>query len=199
MRIAPFPAVVVATAVLTALTASVVRAAPPTEHYHFTFTCTATPASPDGVDCGVGPDGQPITHIDPNLCDIPGTLVDSQSGNVQLFADGTQKAEQSETYVFTSAPTGKSIESRSNAQLTQNTVPIVSADGKTISFIFAFKGVEQHLKLPDGTTLALDAGPNTITVTIDVATGAASFSVSERGRHANLYSQLCNVVVRALS
>ena len=169
-------------------------ATPPVQHEHFAFTCTATPSPP--TPCfGDGPFGQ--TEIDPDLCDISGSKTDSQAANLQLFADGTEKIEFKETYDFTSALTGKSIESRSDSQQTFNTVPI--DDGTTTTFFFALKGVEQQLKLPNGSVIALDAGAVIFTFTIDDATGQGSLSISESGHHADLNNNLCNYAVPALS
>ena len=113
----------------------------------------------------------------------PGTTVDRQWGNVQLFADGTSKTEMKETYVFTSSLTGKSFEGHIADQLTTNTTPVDNGDG-TISFYFAFKGLELQLKLPNGHVLARDAGAVTFVQTFDAATGDfVSFMVAdEKGR-----------------
>ena len=182
----------VATSVLASF-ASNAGATPPVQHEHFAFTCTATPSPP--TPCfGDGPFGQ--TEIDPNLCDIPGTLTDSQSANLQLFADGTEKIEFKETYVFISALNGKSVESRADAQQTFNTVPI--DNGTTTTFFFALKGMEQKLQLPNGPVIALDGGRVTFTFTIDDATGHGSLSISESGRHADLNTNLCNYAAPAL-
>lgn len=190
-----------AATVVLALWASSATAAPPVQHFHFAFVCTATPTLPADPSKCLGPNGP--TEIVPELCDIPGTLVDSQSGNVQVFADGTSKVESNETYVFTSALTGKSIESRSHTQLISNTAPIDNGNG-TVSFVFAFKGLEQQLKLPNGAVLARDAGQVTFTVTFDAATGDfVSFAVSgEKGPHPLIDTPgdpFCSVVVSALS
>jgi hypothetical protein len=191
--------VAAAATVVLAFMASSAAAAPLVQHYHFSFTCMSTPGSPaDPNDC-VGPFGP--TEIDPELCDIPGTNVDSQSGNVQVFADSTMKVEWQESYVFTSALTGKSIESLSNEQFTTNRAPIDNGDG-TVSFVFAFKGLEQQLKLPNGPVLVRDAGPVTFTLTVDAATGDfVSFTVSEQGPHPITDSggNFCQFIVPALS
>jgi hypothetical protein len=181
--------------------ASSAAAAPAVQHYHFAFTCTSTPTSAADPSQCVGPNGP--TEIDPEQCDIPGTQVDSQSGNVQVFADGTRKVEWKETWVFTSALTGKSIESRSNYQLTSNTAPIDNGNG-TVSFVFAFKGLEQQLKLPNGSILMRDTGPVTFTLSFDASSGDfVSFDVSgEKGPHPNIDSGgalFCDVIVPALS
>jgi hypothetical protein len=189
--------------VLLAFGATSGAAAPPVQHYHYSFTCTSTPAAPaDPNDC-IGADsfGQPApVEIDPELCDIPGTKVDHASGNVQVFADGTAKIEGKEIYSFTSALTGKSIESRSEEQQTTNVID--NGDG-TISLVFAFKGLEQQLKLPNGSMLMREAGPVTFTLTLKAVTFEfVSFTVSERGPHPDIESGgdlFCAVVVPALS
>jgi hypothetical protein len=191
--------VAITATVLLAFAAANVAAAPPLQHYHYSYTCTSTPAAPaDPADC-IGADsfGQPTpVEVDPELCDIPGTKVDSASGNVQVFADGTAKIETKEAYTFTSALTGKSIESRSAAQLT--TTLIDNGDG-TISFVFAFKGLEQQLKLPNGPVLGHDTGPITFTLTLDATTGDfVSFTVSEKKPH-TLGDNFCTIVESALT
>lgn len=170
--------------------ASSVPGAPPLQHFHFAFTCTST--SPD---CPV--------ELPTDQCGIPGTIVESEWGNVQVFADGTAKVEVKERYVFTSTASGKSFQSFSAAQITSNTAPIDNGDG-TISFVFTFKGLEQQLKLPNGPVLARDAGPVTFTLTFVSATGEfVSFTVSgEKGPHPLVDSGgtlFCDVVVPALT
>jgi hypothetical protein len=192
--------VAITATVVSAVAAANVAAAPPDQHYHYAFTCTSTPAAPADPSNCIGADGfgqpTPVT-IEPELCDIPGTKVDSQFGNVQVFADGTAKIEAKEVYTFTSALTGKSVESRSEAQ--QTTEEIDNGDG-TISFVFAFKGLEQQLKLPDGPMLVRDAGPATFTLTLKAVTfDFVSFTVSEKGPHPIIESGFCAVVVPALS
>jgi len=191
-----------ATIALAALAVNV-SAAQLVQHYHYSFTCTSTPAAPaDPNDCiGVDGFGQPTpVTIEPELCDLPGTKVDAQLGNVQVFADGTAKIEGKEIYSFTSALTGKSIESRSEEQQTTNVID--NGDG-TISLVFAFKGLEQQLKLPNGSMLMREAGPVTFTLTLKAVTFEfVSFSVSERGPHPDIESGgdlFCAVVVPALS
>ena len=193
-------AVAITATVLSAFAAASVAAAPSVQHYHYSFTCTSTPAAPaDPNDC-IGADsfGQPTpVEIDPELCDIPGTKVDSTFGNVQVFADGTAKIEGKEVYTFTSALTGKSIESRTSAQ--QTAQEIDNGDG-TISFVFAFKGLEQQLKLPNGPMLVRDAGPATFTLTVKAVTfDFVSFTVFEKGPHPIIENGFCAVVVPALS
>ena len=183
--------VVAGVATLTLLLTAVSAAAAPVQHYHLAFTCTATPSSgavyaelATGACLSASPSEDNV-EIDPNLCDIPGTLTDNQAANVQVSADGTYKAEFKEMYVFTSALTGKSIESRSDEQQTFSF--------STSARVFAFTGRLQQLKLPDGSTLAMDAGPVVFTVTDN------GFSVSENGHHDDLYRSLCDVVAPALS
>jgi hypothetical protein len=174
-----------------ALFASGTAAAPLVQHYHFAFTCTFPSQEP----CPV--------QLPAEQCGIPGTTVEREWGNVQVFADGTSKMELKETYTFTSSVTGKSFESRSAAQLTNNTVPIDNGDG-TVSFVYTFNGLEQQLKLPNGPVLARDVGPVTFTLTFSAATGEfVSFGVSgEKGSHPLIESGgtlFCDVVVPALT
>ena len=171
--------IAVAVMALLAFTAADAAAAPLVQHYHFAFTCTS---GTDPDQC-IGPNGP--TEID-TPCDLPGTTVDSQFGNVQVFADGTRKIEWTETYVFTSALTGKSIQSRSEFQLTSDASLTV----------FTFKGLEQQLKLPNGPMLVRDAGP--VTFSFDPVTGGVSY----KGPHPLIASGgdlFCAVVVPALS
>jgi hypothetical protein len=192
-----------AAALVLAASAVSVSAASPDLHYHYSFTCVSTPSAPaDPKDCiGPDPNGIPTgVEIEPELCDIPGTKVDTESGNVTVFGDGTVKIEGTETYTFTSALTGKSIESRSHSQLTHNSVPIVSTDGKTVSLVFAFTGLEQQLKLPNGPVLAHDSGPITFTLTLDATTGDfVSFTVLQKSPHRLSDIGFCNVVIPAIS
>jgi hypothetical protein len=184
--------VVAALALLTLIASSAV-AARPLDHYHYSFTC-ATP-SPPNAPCPV--------ELPTDQCGIPGTTVDSQWGNVQLFADGTSKTEMKEKYVFTSSVTGKSFEGHLAEQLTTSTTPVDNGDG-TISFYFAFKGLELQLKLPNGHVLARDAGPVTFVQTFDAVTGDfVSFMVAdEKGPHPIVdsgFELFCDVIVPALS
>jgi hypothetical protein len=184
---------VVAALALLTLMASGAVAARPLDHYHYSFTCT-TP-SPPNATCPV--------ELPSDQCGIPGTIVDRQWGNVQLFADGTSKTEMKETYVFTSSLTGKSVEGHLTEQLTTNAAPVDNGDG-TISFYFAFKGLELQLKLPNGPVLARDAGPVTFVQTFDSVTGDfVSFMVAdEKGPHPFVDSDFelfCDVIVPALS
>ena len=193
MRLAASLTGVVAALALLTLMASGAVAARPLDHYHYSFIC-ATP-SPPNAPCPVG--------LPSDECGIPGTIVDSQWGNVQLFADGTSKTEMKETYVFTSSLTGKSFEGHLTDQLTSNTSPVDNGDG-TISFFFEFKGLELQLKLPNGHVLARDAGPVTFVQTFDAATGDfVSFMVAdENGPHPIVDSDFelfCDVIVPALS
>jgi hypothetical protein len=173
-----FGSIAVAATALLAFTAGS-SAASLVQHYHFAFTCTS---GTDPDQC-IGPNGP--TEIS-TPCDLPGTTVDSQFGNVQIFADGTRKIEWSETYVFTSALTGKSIESRSEYQLTNDASLTV----------FTLKGLEQQLKLPNGRMLVRDAGP--VTFSFDPVTGGVTY----KGPHPLIASGgdlFCAVVVPALS
>jgi hypothetical protein len=185
--------------VLLAFAAASASAAPAVQHYHYSYTCTSTPTTPaDPNDC-IGTDsfGQPTpVEIDPELCEIPGTKVDHASGNVQVFADGTAKIEAKEDYTFTSALTGNSIESHSAAQ---QTTTVVDNGNDTISFVFAFKGLEQQLKLPNGPMLGRDAGPISFTLTLDATTfDFVSFTVSEKSPH-TLSDNFCDIVESAVN
>lgn len=179
----------VAAGLVLTLLASSAAGAPPLQHFHFAFTCTST--SP----------GCPL-ELPTEQCGIPGTTVDSEWGNVQVFADNTAKVEVKERYVFTSEASGKSFQGFSAVQLTNNTAPIDNGDG-TVSFVFAFKGLEQQLKLPNGPVLARDAGPITFTLTFEAATGDfVSFTISgEKGPHPLIHSDtlFCDVVVPVLT
>ena len=185
--------------VLLAFAAASASAAPAVQHYHYSYTCTSTPTTPaDPNDCiGADSSGQPTpVEIDPELCEIPGTKVDHASGNVQVFADGTAKIEAKEDYTFTSALTGKSIESHSAAQ---QTTTVVDNGNDTISFVFAFKGLEQQLKLPNGPMLGRDAGPIAFTLTLDATTfDFVSFTVSEKSPH-TLGDHFCDIVKSAVN
>jgi hypothetical protein len=177
-------AVMGATAIV--LMAPGASAAPLVQHYHFAFTCSSTSPEPCPVEL---PDEQ---------CDIPGTTVDSQWGDVQIFADRATM-EAKERYTFTSALTGKSFESFAALQETSNTSPIDNGDG-TVGFVFTFKGLEQQIRLPNGPPLIRDVGPIAFTLTLDAATGDfVSFAISEKHAHPIADAGYCGVVIPALA
>jgi hypothetical protein len=174
-----FVSVLIATTVLLALMASSAGATPAIQH-HFSKVTTTNP--------------------DANQCDIPGTQDETFMSHVQELPNGTQRFEFWDRWTFTSALTGKSIESFSAEQMTTNVDPIENADG-TVSFFFTFKGLEQRLKLPNGPVLARDVGPITFTLTFDTSGNLVSFVVSgEKGPHPlNDTGGYCNVLIPALS
>jgi hypothetical protein len=143
-----------------------------------------------------------VTTSDPNAnqCDIPGMQVDTFMANVVDLPDGTRRFEFWDRWVFTSALTGKSIESFAAEQMTTNVAPIDNGDG-TVSFVFTFTGLEQRLKLPNGSVLARDVGPITFTLTYNASGDLVFFGVSdEKGPHPLFEGGgYCNVLVPALS
>ncbi len=170
---------VIAAAALLALTAASAGAIPATRHHSGKVT---------------------TTNPDANQCDIPGTQVETFMANVTDLPDGMRGFEFWDRWTFTSDLTGKSIESFAAEQMTENVDPIVNADG-TVSFFFAFKGLEQRLKLPNGPVLARDVGPITFTLTFDADGNFVSLNVSgEKGPHPLFDGGgYCNVLIPALS
>jgi len=181
-----FVAVAVTAAAAIVLVVPGASAAPLVQHYRFAFTCSSASPEPCPVEL---PDEQ---------CDIPGSTVDTQWGDVQISADRV-KMEAKERYTFTSALTGKSFESFSALQSTSNNAPIENGDG-TVSFVFAFEGLEQQIRVPNGPPLIRDVGPISFTLTLDAATGdEVSFTISEKRDHPIADAGYCGVVVPALS
>jgi hypothetical protein len=119
------------------------------------------------------------TNPDANQCDIPGKQVETFMANVEELPNGTRRFEFWDMWTFTSALSGKSVESFAAEQMTTNIDPIENADG-TVSFFFTFKGLEQRLKLPNGPVLARDVGPITFTLTFDASGNFVSFTIRER-------------------
>jgi hypothetical protein len=169
----------IAATALVGLMASSAVAAPAIQHH----TAKLTTTDPDADQCG-----------------IPGTQIETKMANVVDLPDGTQRFEFWDEWTFTSALTGKSIESFAAEQMTTNIEPIDNGDG-TISFFFTFKGLEQRLKLPNGVVLARDVGPITFTLTFDASGDFVSFAVSgEKGPHPLFDGGgYCTVLVPALS
>jgi hypothetical protein len=169
----------IAAMVLLALMASSAGAAPAIQHHSAKVT---------------------TTNPDANQCDIPGMQVETFMANVVDLPDGTRRFEFWDRWIFTSALTGKSIESFAAEQMTTNVEPIVNPDG-TVSFFFTFKGLEQRLKLPNGAVLARDVGPITFTLTFDANGDFLSFTASgEKGPHPLFDGGgYCNVLIPALS
>jgi len=174
-----FALAVLAATVLLALMASGAVAAPAIQHHSAKVTTTNT---------------------DANQCDIPGTQVETFMANVEELPNGTRRFEFWERWVFTSALTGKSIESFAAEQMTTNVDPIENGDG-TVSFFFTFNGLEQQLKLPNGPVLARDVGPITFTLTFDASGDFVSFTISgEKGPHPLTDGGgYCNILIPALS
>jgi hypothetical protein len=170
---------VITATVLLALMASSAGAAPAIQHHSAKVT---------------------TTNLDANQCDIPGTQVETFMANLVDLPNGTRRFEFWDLWVFTSALTGKSIESFAAEQMTTNLEPIVNPDG-TVSFFFTFTGLEQRLKLPNGSVLARDVGPITFTVMYDANGDFVSFAISgEKGPHPLTDSGgYCSVLIPALS
>jgi hypothetical protein len=140
------------------------------------------------------------TNPDANQCDIPGTQVETSMANVEELPNGTRRFEFWDRWTFTSALSGKSVESFAAEQMTTNIDPIENADG-TVSFFFTFKGLEQRLKLPNGPVLARDVGPITFTLTFDASGDFVSSAISgEKGPHPLTDGGgYCNILIPALS
>jgi hypothetical protein len=171
-------AAVAATALVGLMAASAV-AAPASQHH----SAKVTTSNPDA-----------------NQCDIPGTQVETFMANVVDLPDGTRRFEFWDRWIFTSALTGKSIESFAAEQMTTNVEPIDNGDG-TVSFFFSFTGLEQRLKLPNGAVLGRDVGPITFTISYDANGDFVSFVVSgQKGLH-ELFDAggYCTALIPALS
>jgi hypothetical protein len=180
MRKRIFAATVFVTLLALALTSSSVVAAPIVQHVHSTFDDTF--------------------QADP--CGIDGTIVEHDMIELQAYADGTLRFEIHSVQVFTSEATGKSVESFTSQQQTNVSLPIVNGDGTT-TLLFVFRGLEQKLKIPDGPTLARDAGPITFALTFD-ANGSliSQLSVGEKGMHPladSGFALFCDVLVPAVT
>jgi hypothetical protein len=163
-----------------ALMASTASAAPLTDHFRVTFSDTF-------------PDTQ---------CGIDGTSVSNGMDNIQVFADGTFKAEARVNQVFTSAATGKSVLLFFAFQFVA-AGPIDNGDG-TVTFTDTSKGLQEKLKLPNGTILSRDAGFVTFNDTFDATTGdfLGETISPENGPHPDLdsgFALFCDVIVPALS
>jgi type 1 fimbria pilin len=163
-----------------ALMASTASAAPLTDHFRVTFN-------------GTFPDTQ---------CGIDGASVFNGLDNIQVFADGTYKAETQVNQVFTSAATGKSVLLFFAFQFVA-AGPIDNGDG-TLTFTGTYKGLKEKLKLPNGTILSRDAGLVTFNNTFDATTGdfLGETVSAQNGPHPDLDSGgalFCDVIVPALS
>ena len=168
-------------ALLLASMASTARAAPPIDHFRVSFSDTF-------------PDTQ---------CGIDGTSVFTSMANIQVFADDTNKTEARVNQVFTSVATGKSVLLFFAFQLVRTGPPIDNGDG-TLTFTETVKGVQEKLKLPNGTILSRDAGLVTFNDTFDATTGdfLGETISPENGPHPDLDSGstlFCDVIVPALS
>jgi hypothetical protein len=122
--------------------------------------------------------------------------------NIQLFADGTSKAEAQVNQVFTSAATGKSVLLFFAFQFVR-AAPIDNGDG-TLTFTDTSEGLQEKLKLPNGTILSRDAGSVTVTDTFDATTGDfLGETISPvNGPHPDLdsgFTLFCDVIGPALS
>ena len=167
-------------ALLLASMSSTATAAPLTDHFRVTFSDTF-------------PNSQ---------CGIDGTSVLNVMDEIQVFADGTSKAEARVNQVFTSAATGKSVLFFFAFQFVR-AAPIDNGDG-TLTFTDTSKGLQEKLKLPNGTILSRDAGLVTVNDTFDATTGdfLGETISPENGPHPDLDSGgalFCDVIVPALS
>jgi hypothetical protein len=140
------------------------------------------------------------TNPDAEQCGIAGSQVETFMVNGHEFAGNKVTLEIWDSWTFTATATGKSIESFAAEQQTSNVDPIDNGDG-TVSFVFTFKGLEQRLKLPNGTVLVRDAGPITFTLTFDASGDLVSFGSSdEKGPHPLADGGgYCDVLVPALT
>jgi hypothetical protein len=164
-----------------ALMASSAASARLTDHFHDTFTDTF-------------PDTQ---------CGIDGTSVFTSMDNIQIFADDTFKSELRVNQVFTSAATGKSVLLFVANQFVATGPPIDNGDG-TLTFTETSKGLQEKLKLPNGTILSRDAGFVAFNDTFDATTGdfLGETISPENGPHPDLdsgFTLFCDVIVPALS
>jgi len=163
-----------------ALMASTASAAPLTDHFRVTFSDTL-------------PDTQ---------CGIDGTSVFNGLDNIQVFADGTFKAETQVNQVFTSAATGKSVLLFFAFQFVE-AGPIDNGDG-TVTFTGTYKGLKEKLKLPNGAILSRDAGLVTFSNAFDATTGdfLGETVSTQNGPHPDVdsgFTLFCDVIVPALS
>jgi hypothetical protein len=168
-------------ALILASAASTAGAAPLADHFRVTFSDTFAD----------------------NICGIDGTSVFNSMNNIQLFADDTFKTEARVNQVFTSAATGKAVLLFSAFQFVRTGPPIDNGDG-TITFTDTNKGLQEQLKLPNGTVLSRDAGFVQFNDTFDATTGdfLGETISPENGPHPDLDSGgalFCDVIVPALS
>ena len=138
-----------------------------------------------------------------NVCGIDGTSVLNVVANGQDFADDTSKSELRSNQIFTSAATGKSVSIFVANEFVATGAPIDNGDG-TITFTETNKGLQEKLKLPNGTVLSRDAGLVTFNDTFDATTGEfLGQTISpENGPHPDLdsgFTLFCDVIVPALT
>jgi hypothetical protein len=166
-------------ALLLASMASTARAAPPIDHFRITIN---------------------ETYAD-TQCGIDGTSTFNGINNIQAW-DSKFKIETHDTQLFTSAATGKSVLLFYSFQYLR-AGPIDNGDG-TVTFTDTFKGLEEKLKLPNGTILSRDAGLVTYNGIYDPTTGdfLGETIAAENGPHPDADSGgslFCDVIVPALS
>ena len=90
-----------------------------------------------------------------------------------------------------------------NANLFQDSAPIVDEDAGTITFMVTFKGLPEKIQTANGPVLLRDAGIATFVDTFDLATGELiSSNVITKGPHPELDSDFelfCDIVTQALA
>jgi len=137
------------------------------------------------------------------LCGIDGTSTVTITVNIKAWADGTYHDNSHFREVFT-AGNGKSVEIISAGQVSAP-APIQNADG-TITFINAFKGLQEKLSIAGGPTLSRDAGAVTLADTfLPLPDGSFQFvseTVTVHGPHPELasgFTLFCDVIIPALT
>jgi hypothetical protein len=95
--------------------------------------------------------------------------------NIQVFAKGTFRDQFTFKFVLTSGGTGKSVEI-DVAQQNTSTLEVVNPDG-SMTFVDAFKGLPEKLKIPNGAILSAMRGNVTFLDTFD-SQGTSSLGLS---------------------
>jgi hypothetical protein len=142
------------------------------------------------------------TNPTDNLCGIDGASVVTGLDNIQAFTDGRLQDQGTSKYVFTATLTGKSVEIDTAFRHTFGAPLIVNPDGSE-TFVESYKGLPALIKLPNGMTLARDAGDVNLLTTIDAEGNLVSVTLlAENGPHPIADSDgalACDVIVPALT
>jgi hypothetical protein len=157
----------------------------------------------DRVYCSIASASLACVLAGETIAPIDGTSVLNVVANGQDFADDTSKSELRSNQVFTSTATGKAVSIFVANEFVATGPPIDNGDG-TITFTETNKGLQEKLKLPNGTVLSRDAGLVTFNHTFDATTGEfLGQTISpENGPHPDLdsgFTLFCDVIVPALT